>query len=107
MTAPPPVTRPNGKLYRPRSIRVDYIDDDGNHPENYPAKTVVLGTHDIAIAQQRVSTGRACQYLISPRTAWLRLGFEGGELRWVHDEAHGAACVIFDESDDPPGMELS
>lgn len=98
----PPIERPNGKPYRPRSVRVDYMDDDGNPFQDYPYKTVVLGTHDVDAARARAQTGRVCEYLINPRADWLRLGYESGQLCWIRDEVRGAACVIFDESDDPP-----
>jgi hypothetical protein len=51
----PAIVRPNGKLYRPRYLRV---------------------------------------------VGWDIMSH--GEPRWIHDDVKGAACVIFDESDDPP-----
>jgi hypothetical protein len=98
----PSIERPNGKLYRPRAVRVDYMDDEDNWREEYPYKTVVLGTHDVDAARERAVQGRVCQYLINPRIDWLRLGYESGRLCWIHDAERGAACVVFDESDDPP-----
>jgi len=97
----PAIQRPNGKLYRPRSLRVDYIDNENTWGEEHPFKTVVLGTHDVAVARERAGSGRVCTYLINPCVDWLRLGYHSGELAWVSDDVKGAACVIFDESDDP------
>lgn len=103
----PPIERPNGKLYRPRAVRVDYMDDEDNWREEYPYKTVVLGTHDVEAARERAVQGRVCQYLTNPRIDWLRLGYASGRLCWINDDERGAACVVFDESDDPPEVSAA
>lgn len=96
----PPIERPNGKLYRPRKIRVVGFEFDDWY--DLPPQTAVLGTHDIDEARKRVSSGHTCYYLTNPRAGWIRLGPCDGELKWIDDPERGAACVIFDESDDPP-----
>lgn len=96
----PPITRPNGKLYRPRSLRVVGWDDHSTYPESW--QVAVLGTHDIARAREEARHGYHCPHLINPETGWVRLGMRRGDPHWVYDEVRGAACVIFDESDDPP-----
>lgn len=98
----PAITRPNGKVYRPRYLRVVGWDCD------YWSDTVlwqvaVLGTHDIAKAREMAPQGYHCAYLVNPQAGWVRLGYKDGEPTWIFDDIRGAACVVFDESDDPEG----
>lgn len=94
------IVRPNGKPYRPRSIRVVGWDVDWRDDTLW--QVAVLGTHDIAVARQYAAFGYHCPFLINPEAGWVRLGMYRGEPTWIHDDVRGAACVIFDESDDPP-----
>lgn len=100
MSALPPITRPNGKPYRPRRLRV--VGWDADKRDGTVWRVAVLGTHDIAVAREHAPQGYHCPYLINPELGWVRLGMCHGEPTWLHDEVRGAACVIFDESDDPP-----
>lgn len=103
MAAPlPAITRPNGKPYRPRDIRIVGWDVYDTQPETW--QVAVLGTHDIVAARRLAPHGYHCPYLINPTLGWVRLGMSNGEPTWVHDEVRGSACVIFDESDDPPDL---
>lgn len=99
MTALPAIARPNGKFYRPRRLRAV-----GWHPEDWgqdgPPQTAVLGTHDVETALRYAAHGFTCAHLINPTVGWLRQSIRDGNLWWVPDEARGAACVIFDETDD-------
>lgn len=97
----PAITRPNGQPYRPRTLRVVGWDVDWpNHGDTH-WQVAVLGTHDIAVARQLAPRGYHCPFLVNPTLGWMRLGMNRGEPTWMHDEIRGAACVIFDESDDP------
>lgn len=98
MTRPEPITRPNGKLYRPRKLIAAAVDDgDGG-----VGGVMILGTHDTGRAQ-----AFANEYAmwvtdekvtaIKPLPGWYREGFSGGELRWISDEEHGRAGVWFQE----------
>jgi hypothetical protein len=96
----PPIQRPNGKTYRPRTLRVVGWDCYYTQPESW--QVAVLGTHDVDVARALARNGYHCPYLVNPETGWVRLGMDRGEPTWVHDDVRGAAAVIFDESDDPP-----
>lgn len=96
----PEIVRPNGKVYRPRYLRVTGWDNVWTGDP--PFQVAVPGTHDEATARDMAPQGYHCAYLINPRTDWIRGGMIHGEQMWIHDEVRGAACVIFDESDDPP-----
>lgn len=108
MTELPAIERPNGKLYRPRKIRVTGWDpEDWGHGWDRPPQTAVLGTHDIEVARQHATSGFTCHYLINPTLGWMRQSMRNGDPWWVDDEVRGAACVIFDESDDPPEVSAA
>lgn len=98
----PPIVRPNGKLYRPRYLRVTGWDIDWSRDGDVNWQVAVLGTHDVDVAREHAPQGYHCAYLVNPEAGWVRLGMCRGEPTWLHDAVRGAACVIFDESDDPP-----
>lgn len=92
-----PVTRPNGKVYRPRKVAAYPVSDD-----DYDALTgvVVLGTHDVGLAG--ALGAQAAAYwadepvaVVNPAVGWYRLGYSWGELTWLHDEVTGRAGVMF------------
>jgi hypothetical protein len=95
------IRRPNGKLYRPRRLRVVGWDIDWSYHADANWQVAVLGTHDIAVARQLAPQGYHCPYLVNPERDWVRLGMCRGEPTWLRDDLRGAACVVFDESDDP------
>ena len=101
----PPITRPNGKPYRPRRLRVVGWNLNTVYPE--VLQVAVLGTHEVDKARESAPQGYHCAYLINPTLGWVRLGMSHGEPTWLHDEVRGAACVIFDESDDPPEVDAA
>jgi hypothetical protein len=87
------IQRPNGKPYRPRRVFAQAVgeEDEG---------VLVLGTHDMARAQ--VLADKVARYIAGngfvaagPETGWWRDGFECGQRRWVSDEEHGRAGVLF------------
>lgn len=102
MSGLPPITRPNGKVYRPRYLRVAGWDIEWSPARDVLCQVAVLGTHDVDKARECAPQGYHSPYLINPETGWVRLGLDHGEPKWIHDDVKGAACVIFDESDDPP-----
>lgn len=100
----PVIMRPNGKPYRPRWLRVAGWDIDWSVYNDTNWQVAVIGTHDVAVAREWAPQGYHCPHLVRPTLDWVRLGMCHGEPAWLHDEARGAACVIFDESDDPPEL---
>lgn len=98
---PPPVERPNGKLYRPRLIRTECWDNEDDRG------VIILGTHDIeqahALAVEGCRYFHGCQYAINPDVDWFRQAFQHGDPVWIRDGVRGAAGVKFTASDDPEG----
>ena len=99
MTALEPVTRPNGKVYRPRKIRAEVLYDE----DTIECQVLVLGTHDIAQAQEfadRVVWVIDRKYRAdTPRTGWWRHTVRDNDPYFEPDETRGAAGVIFDICD--------
>lgn len=100
------IVRPNGKLYRPRSIRYQPWDND-NHYDGL-CGVIVLGTHDVDRAKALAEEG--CQHWYGlhadrPDIDWFRLTYVGGELVWTRDAERGAAGIKFTAVDwyEPPG----
>lgn len=100
----PPVTRPNGKTYRPRQIVAHGWDND-DYGDGCGA--IILGTHDVArarrLAESACSDWHGSRYAISPVVGWFRDGFRDGRRSWITDEVRGAAGVMFTASDEPEG----
>jgi hypothetical protein len=94
-----PVTRPNGKTYRPRKPPRAYECEDQRYGLS---GVVVLGTHDIERAA-RLANGLLDEpvSLYPRRREWLRDGMSSGERQWMQDEVHGAPCVVFGAWVDP------
>jgi hypothetical protein len=92
-----PVTRPNGKVYRPRKITARPVADS----DELLCGVVVLGTHDTgrakpladALAHQEFAGFEATD----PETGWFREGYESGQPVWIRDDVHGRAGVWFHE----------
>lgn len=92
-----PVTRPDGRVYRPRKPpRVQRIDNDDFFRESGPDFWVyVLGTHDFEQAFELASKAWSGLDWDSGERAWLRLGYQDGEPAYVYDPVRGAPTVIF------------
>lgn len=94
-----PVTRPNGKVYRPRLIRGEVLYDD----DTIESQVLVLGTHDIYRAEAfafRVVQSVDKNYTVhSPRLGWWRHTVRDYEPYFEPDEVRGAAGVMFDICD--------
>lgn len=91
-----PVTRPDGRLYRPRKIMGYPVAD----ADDFVAGIMILGTHDAARAQPLADYCAALwtdwgSVAADPETGWWREGYENGQLRWVRDETRGRAGVWF------------
>ena len=92
------IERPDGKPYRPRKLAAYAVTD----PDDMLSGVMVLGTHDPGRAQP-LADGYATWQLgsghtaVDPVTGWWRDGFECGRRRWVADEVHGRAGVLFRE----------
>lgn len=94
----PPITRPNGKVYRPREVVTCRWENDGWDDERCGA--VVLGTHDVEYAQNEAD--RAVKYWFDgdlvaaePEVGWFRDGYHQSERTWIRDEVKGRAGVMF------------
>jgi hypothetical protein len=92
---PETIQRPNGSPYRPRRVFAQAVgeEDEG---------VLVLGTHDLDRAQSLAD--KVARYIagsgfvaVKPEAGWWRDGFECGQRRWVNDEVHGRAGVLFRE----------
>ena len=100
---PPPIERPNGKLYRPfKVVAHAWENDDGQG-----SGAVVLGTQDIerarALATEAVQLWFDGDFVaVHPIVGWFRLGWNYGELTWIRDPVRGRAGVQFD-ADYPEG----
>lgn len=98
MTALEPVTRPDGRLYRPRNLTANAVVDD----DEILTAVVVLGTHDVARAQ-KLADGYAAWQLgrghvaVDPVPGWWRDGWSYGHRVWLDDPVRGRAGVWFGE----------
>jgi hypothetical protein len=93
-----PVTRPDGRIYRPRRIVACAVTDE----DELLSGVVVLGTHDTVRAQPLADEYAAWQLgtghvAAEPETGWFREGFRSGRREWVRDEDKGRAGVYFRE----------
>lgn len=89
-----PVTRPDGRVYRPRKIIAYPVAD----ADEMTSGVMVLGTHDTERA--RVLADRCAAAWVDggyvaaePETGWFREGYEAGRLMWLRDEEKGRAGV--------------
>lgn len=92
---PPPVVRPDGRVYRPRRLVVQEWEDD------WESGVLVLGTHDVVRA--RALALGVCHRDHGPEstalfvaTGWYRDGYAYGERAWIHDDVRGRAGVKFE-----------
>lgn len=90
-----PVTRPNGKIYRPRKpprwIRIDDWDSE-DEPNSW---VYVLGTHDIDRAWQ-LAQGVYGADRSTAEQCWIRHTMRDNEHCYDLDEIRGAAAVTFE-----------
>jgi hypothetical protein len=90
-----PVTRPNGKVYRPRkqphaeACKDNYYGEPG---------VIVVGTHDVDRAERLANAVGGLDepaFLYPRKREWRRDGMHCGQREWVFDEEHGVPCVVF------------
>jgi hypothetical protein len=91
------VTRPNGRIYRPRKPPrglpvVNYRDD--------VEWIYIIGTHDVERARslaEQIATrdGYELDSTRAPERSWQRLAMRNGDQMYVPDEVHGAPTIIF------------
>ena len=91
-----PITRPDGRVYRPLKIAAYAVADE----DEFLSGVTVLGTHDMTVAQQMADEYAAWQLgsgsvALEPETGWFREGFESGRRMWIRDPAKGRAGVMF------------
>ena len=92
------IVRPNGRVYTPRKGLRQIGFEDENSWTSYVA---VLGTHDIEKARA-FGSGYWSPYLVEPRLCWVKSVMRNGQQYIATDAyVHGAAAVVFIESDDP------
>lgn len=97
MTDLVPVTRPNGRLYRPRKIDGHAVADD----DDFVTAVLILGTHDIERAWPLADLCVRrwvdnCCTAVDPYLGWWRNGYLWGERTWLEDETRGRAGVRFE-----------
>ena len=98
MTALEPVTRPDGRIYRPTKIAAYAVADE----DDLLSGVAVLGTHDMAVAQRLADQYAAWQLgsgsvALEPETGWFREGYSNGQPMWIRDPVKGRAGVMFHE----------
>jgi hypothetical protein len=91
-----PVTRPDGRVYRPRKIVACAVADE----DDILSGVVVLGTHDLSRAQVLADQYAAWQLgsgytAVDPETGWWRDGIEAGRRWWVRDPVRGRAGIMY------------
>ena len=100
-----PVTRPDGRVYRPRKIIAYAVAGE----DELLSGVMVLGTHDVERARVLADRYAAWQLgedctAASPQAGWYREGYEAGRPMWLRDEKKGRAGVWFrDIAERPPG----
>jgi hypothetical protein len=92
------LTRPDGRLYRPRKVTGYAVNDD----DEIVCGIMILGTHDAGRAQplaDKCAVMWAGNGFVAtcPVTGWWRDGFQGGRRCWVDDPVQGRAGVWFRE----------
>jgi hypothetical protein len=101
-----PVTRPDGRVYRPRKVIAYPVAD----ADEMTSGVMVLGTHDIerarVLADQCAAAWADGGYVAAePVTGWFREGYESGRPMWLQDETRGRAGVWFREiTERTPGI---
>jgi hypothetical protein len=92
-----PITRPNGKPYRPRKVIAHGLSDE---PGDCITGVLVTGTHGqvraLFLARVLVHREVGPDYEpLAPEAGWWRDGMDMGERSWIADDEHGQAGVLF------------
>jgi hypothetical protein len=96
---PPPIERPNGKLYRPRGV-VAHRWENPDAPWADECGVIVIGTHDIERARPLATEAiqrwfDADMIAVRPVVDWYRLTYHYGAMTWKRDPVRGGAGVEF------------
>ena len=102
----PPITRPDGRTYRPRKVIACAIIDE----DEILSGVIVFGTHDperaAPLAQDFVTWQLGAGYApLYSGGGWWRDGFEGGRRVWLSDDERGRAGVMFARIVEAPQLE--
>jgi hypothetical protein len=99
----PPITRPDGRLYRPRKVVACAVNDG----DDLIGGVVVFGTHDVERAARLAQDftdwqiGRGYAPAV-PLTVWWRDAMCSGQRTFEYDEKRGRAGVYFTEIVEAP-----
>lgn len=105
-----PVTRPDGRVYKPRKApKAWFVEDPDARPDEPDAYVYVLGTHDIDRAYRLAEELARWQGVALDRSTaeqtWIRQTIRDGNPYFDIDRVKGAAAVSFDVVDDWPDGE--
>ncbi len=103
------VTRPNGKVYRPRKLGLRYVAWT-NDPE--PGRgVIVLGLLDDRYPVREHAAGLAAYWfdeprghydLTNPQPGWWRDAYDRrGERAWIRDDVRGAPGIMYTWTERP------
>lgn len=97
-TAPcSPVTRPNGKTYRPRMApRALQVDNTYARSDDADSLILVFGTHDIERAYALAAKHWPGTQKDTADRTWVRETIRNGEPFIEYDDVRGAATVRFE-----------
>lgn len=88
-----PVTRPNGRVYRPRRApRAVVVEPDDFHVDE---QVIVLGTHDEERARALAMRLRPVDPYPHEAT-WMRKAIRKGDPYYMVDEVRGAPALVFE-----------
>lgn len=104
------VTRPDGRVYKPRKApRAYLVNDEYAGPGEPDTEIYVLGTHDVerayALAVQLAKRDGLAVDRSTAELGWIRQAIRDGNPVFDSDPVKGAAAVSFDVVDDWPEGE--
>lgn len=94
-----PITRPNGKVYRPRKLVACAVSDE----DSCLIGVVVFGTHTLTAEVQEMADRYVAWQIdggyapANPAPVWWRDGFNCGQRQWMDDCVTGRAGLWFQE----------
>lgn len=94
---PPPITRPNGKVWRAR-LPIRFSEFGGWYGDT---GWVVFGTHDVDLALRVLGEDRVFEYVLTADRAeptwWRRVPWnsDGYDFSYITDPERGTPCVVF------------
>lgn len=92
-----PVTRPNGKVYRPRKApRAIQVDNTYARSDEADSFILVIGTHDTERAYALAFKHWPGTQKDTASRTWVRETIRNGDPFIEHDDIRGAATVTFE-----------